>query len=473
MNRQIKILVIEDNPDDAELAIGYLHQAGFQVEWTRAQTEQDYLDQLNDSYDLILSDYNLPQFSGLKALHLMLQQGLDIPFILISGLAGEEVAVECMRQGATDYLLKDRLQRLGQAVDHALMKREKIAAQKVLDQQQEILYTILNIVPIMIMLIDSAGQLVFVNQNLEQATGWNIAALGKQEPLEKIYPDPNNRQLFLDFFSETRGKWSYFQMHRRDGAIIDTMWTNIRLSDGWTIGIGVDISELREAENALEKSESKLFLLYGRLAEAEEDQRRQISRELHDRVGQNLTVLNLNLNAIRTNLSDGHADLVENLLKDTMDLVAETIDDIRDVMAELRPPMLDEFGLLATLEWYAHKFQERSGISTRVIGDENASRLSLATEIALCRITQEALNNILQHAQASQVMIQLTEDDLAIRLMISDNGVGFDLKPVEEQATKASWGLLIMGERAKAIGGVFEIESQPGKGTRLSILVRR
>ena len=120
MPTPFRVLIVEDTPDDAELMILHLTAEGFQLDWTRVQTEADYLAQLGLSPDLILADWSLPQFSGLRALKLMRERGLDIPFIIVSGSVGEEAAIDALRQGAYDYVLKDRPARLGKAVRRAL-----------------------------------------------------------------------------------------------------------------------------------------------------------------------------------------------------------------------------------------------------------------------------------------------------------------------------------------------------------------
>lgn len=123
MPSSLHVLLLEDSPADAELMVEELRQAGFEPNWQRVQTESEYLAQLDKLPDLILADYSLPQFDGLRALQLLKGRGLDIPFIIVSGCIGEEVAVQCMKDGAADYLLKDRLTRLGQAVGQALDRK--------------------------------------------------------------------------------------------------------------------------------------------------------------------------------------------------------------------------------------------------------------------------------------------------------------------------------------------------------------
>jgi PAS domain S-box-containing protein len=134
--RPLNLLIVEDNPADAELALRQLRRDGFAPEWERVDTEEAYLARLRPGLDLVLSDYEMPQFSGLRALELLKLSALQIPFILISGMIGEEIAVIAMKKGASDYLLKDRLARLGTAVDHVMnegrLMRERMQADEAL-----------------------------------------------------------------------------------------------------------------------------------------------------------------------------------------------------------------------------------------------------------------------------------------------------------------------------------------------------
>jgi diguanylate cyclase (GGDEF)-like protein/PAS domain S-box-containing protein len=124
MSKVLRVLVLEDRPADAELMIHELRRAGFEPDWIRVESEQEYLDQPLASYDIVLADYNLPQFDALSALYRLQERQLDIPLIIVSGSISEGVAVECMKQGAADYLLKDRPERLGQAVRRALEEKQ-------------------------------------------------------------------------------------------------------------------------------------------------------------------------------------------------------------------------------------------------------------------------------------------------------------------------------------------------------------
>jgi len=227
------------------------------------------------------------------------------------------------------------------------------------------------------------------------------------------------------------------------------------------------IAESLRAENALREQQDQLRALSARLAEVEEAERGKLGRELHDQAGQNLTALSLNLKLIRTLLAAGAQDAqLTERLDDASDLVRETTQRIRNVMEDLQPPALDEFGLAAALSWYATRFTARTGINVEVSAPDPSPRKSSQVEIALFRIAQEALTNVARHAQATRVDIQLDLNDDAARMVIRDNGLGFNTsQPGGEN--RAHWGLRIMAERAESIGGVCRVESVPSQGTKV------
>jgi PAS domain S-box-containing protein len=217
----------------------------------------------------------------------------------------------------------------------------------------------------------------------------------------------------------------------------------------------------------------QLRALAVRLAELEEDERQRLARELHDRVGQSLTALGINLNILRGQLSPDVAAKAKTRLDDSLRLVEETTERIRDVMAELRPEVLDDYGLMAALRWYGERFSGRTGVSVVVRGEDFTQRLPASVETALFRIVQEALTNVAKHAQANEVAVTIEEAGRLVRLTIADDGIGFDRAALQRERGRPRWGLMIMQERAEAAGGGLHVESEPGKGTRIVIEVRR
>jgi PAS domain S-box-containing protein len=172
MPTALNLLLLEDQPSDAELVVHALRRAGFVPEWRRVETEAEYLAALDPALDLILADYALPQFDGLRALELLRTRGLDIPLIIVSGTIGEERAVAALRCGAADYLIKDRLTRLGAAVEHALQQRRlRIEMQRIeaaLQNHARLHQTVLSSLTAEVVVLDSTGTIIAVNAAWEQ-----------------------------------------------------------------------------------------------------------------------------------------------------------------------------------------------------------------------------------------------------------------------------------------------------------------
>lgn len=226
-----------------------------------------------------------------------------------------------------------------------------------------------------------------------------------------------------------------------------------------------DISGLKRAEQALRAHAEQLRHLSHRLFEAEENERKRLSRELHDRIGANLTALSLNLKLVR-----GEWDKTSTRLDDSEKLLASTAQLVRDVLTDMRPPGLDEFGLMAALREHAEQVAQRSGLALEVHGAEPRPRLPQATEIALFRVAQEALTNIVKHAAASAVKICLRPEPGRVTLTIADNGAGFDGE-ARAMAAGMGMGMASMRERAEAVGARARIESARGRGTRVIVEV--
>ena len=224
---------------------------------------------------------------------------------------------------------------------------------------------------------------------------------------------------------------------------------------------------------AVREQREQVRALSSRLTEVEEAERQRIARELHDRVGQDITALSFNLSIVSSLLPQGTPEPVMARLGDAMALVEQTTKDIRTIMSELRPLVLDDYGLVAGLQWYATEFGRRMGLGVRVEGQEPEPRLGSATETALFRVAQEALTNTAKHAQATHVTITITPDDRGVRLVMEDDGVGFDPSSVTGPRGDSGWGLLSMTERVAAVGGRCTIASAPGSGTRIIAEVHR
>jgi diguanylate cyclase (GGDEF)-like protein/PAS domain S-box-containing protein len=204
----LRVLILEDNPDDADLMVRRLRQAGFECDWQRVETETDYQAQLGPHLDLILADYTLPQYDALRALQHLQACNLDVPFVVVTGMLGEEAAVACMKRGAADYLLKDRLARLGPAVVLALeqksLRDEKRRAEGALRESEERYRTLAEAVQDMIYIIGPDERLHYVNNMAAQLLGLEPEQLTGQ-PRQALFlaGDADHQQQILQSVFET------------------------------------------------------------------------------------------------------------------------------------------------------------------------------------------------------------------------------------------------------------------------------
>lgn len=231
-------------------------------------------------------------------------------------------------------------------------------------------------------------------------------------------------------------------------------------------GTARDITERKLAQDALQMFSRQLI-------EAQEDERRRISRELHDQIGQILTAIKMNLYTVQP---VRYTSEISSYVKDNIEAVDEALRLVRDLSVDLRPPVLDDFGLVTALCWYVDRYTKRTGLEVDVVIElpDRNQRFSRHLETACFRIAQEALTNIVRHAQASQVLLKVAKDGNVLLLSIKDNGIGFDLESLRKRAPcAATLGLVSMQERAHVAGGTIGIDSAVSKGTeiRFSIIL--
>ena len=234
-----------------------------------------------------------------------------------------------------------------------------------------------------------------------------------------------------------------------------------------------DVSARYDVLQKLEDSTAQLRSLGDRLAKVEEEEKQRLARNLHDLVGQNLTALGMNLQTARKLLDHGQTPEAVGRLTDSSNLVEETSELVRNLTSDLRPPVLDDYGLLSALRWYGLQLGERANLSVAVCGFEREPRLPREIEIGLFRIAQEALTNVVKHASADHASLILQHDAETTTLRIEDDGIGFDPSNVTPPRPDSGWGLLNMHERAEGIGGRFTLTSSSGEGTTVRVEVPR
>src|SRR6266540_704339 len=232
-------------------------------------------------------------------------------------------------------------------------------------------------------------------------------------------------------------------------------------------------ANLEREEKALRESQLQSQQLSRQLLQVQESERRALTTELHDRVGQNLTGLSIILQNMKALLSEETAQTLAGKFDDAQTLLEDITRQIRDIMAELHLPELEEYGLAAALEIYAERAASRGNLElTADLPDLTPPRLPSNVRIALFRSAQEAIINVLRHADATQLAVSLHRENGRVRLRVEDDGRGFDPN-VASQNEAPSWGLKIMRERIESIGGKVQIESEPGHGTRVTFEIER
>jgi len=257
---------------------------------------------------------------------------------------------------------------------------------------------------------------------------------------------------------------------RPDGSRVPVLANVVPLRDSEGSMIGAvsclqDITERKQVEEKLHDSNDKLQLLSRRLVESQETERRHIARELHDEVGQTLTVAEMNLQAL---LQTSRAAPFKGRLSESLQAVERVLAQVRDLSLSLRPSMLDDLGLCPALRWYTNRQATLVGLKAEFRADDLEDRLDTVIETACFRVAQEALTNVARHARARAVAVELRRLDGQIHLFVRDDGVGFDVSGFREQAVLgASLGLLSMEERATLADGGFACISAPGKGTEI------
>lgn len=228
----------------------------------------------------------------------------------------------------------------------------------------------------------------------------------------------------------------------------------------------VDITERKLTERELQVSRAQLQLLSRQLLAAQETERRHIARELHDEIGQVLTAISINLHAVKGVIAPTALVGQVARIEDGIAIVDQAIQQVRNMSLDLRPTILDDFGLFAAARWYLERQSSRADMPMHFDSQLHDARLPTELESATFRVIQEAVTNIVRHARAKEVWVLLRQNDGKLELDIRDDGVGFDVEKARRRAAAGgSTGLLGMQERVELLGGQFTIASTPGHGT--------
>jgi PAS domain S-box-containing protein len=354
---------------------------------------------------------------------------------------------------------------------------ESKRAAEALEEANSRLRTLVQASPLAIIALNLEGRVISWNPAAERMFGWR-----EEEIIGQVLPTiaDGQEQEFQALYQQTLQGTALLDLEqrrqRRDGSGIDVSLSTAPLYDGTgatigTMGIIQDITARKRAEKALKKSERELRLLTARLLSIQEQERRRVARELHDELGQALTVLKINLVAIEERLSPKQRHLKANC-EQMLSYIDTVIENVRRLSWDLSPSSLEDLGLSSALGYLVDETCRNHQMQSAVVMDEIDPLFSPDTQINIYRIFQESLTNVVKHARASLVSVRVKRENGKVSFMIGDNGRGFDLKrAISRQAARRSLGLTAMNERALMANGSLQISSRKGQGTTIKFTI--
>jgi PAS domain S-box-containing protein len=319
----------------------------------------------------------------------------------------------------------------------------------------------------------SDGRLLRANPAYARMYGYESPEkmLAEVNNVGKLYANLADRQEVLriltrDGFIEAKE----VEVIRRDGSRFFVLVSarEIRDTEGkllYNQATHIDLTERRTLEKELRTSKELLEKLNQHLYEIRENERAVISREIHDELGQSMTAIKLDLNHLYKYVNTNPEAIRQ--LGSMIELVSNTIKDVQRISSDLRPGILDDLGLAAAIEWYSEEFEKRTGIRCSLSLDDSILGDS-QKDLIFFRVLQEALTNVIRHANASSVGIKLYQSKAGTAMTIQDNGIG--MLPEKKESGK-SLGLIGMRERVRQFGGKIDISSKKGEGTKLTIII--
>lgn len=460
------MLLVDDEPEVLYTLKSILERAGH-ICWTASSGEEalELLEVLR--FDVIVVDLTMPGLSGKDVLEQIKERDFPVVSIILTGFGDVESAVECMRLGAFDFLSKPiSVELLEHAVLKALKHAESLRRERCVAKIAQDWEATFDASIDLLAVLDHQGKVIRCNRAMlnrleisaEKLYGRNFSEIfqrGTNAPGYQILKQAIQlkRPCSVELNSESlRGSFlitaaPYFDVfHAVSGIVYQAR----------------DLTELKR----IERDRSHLLR---RLFSIQEEERKRISRDLHDSIGQSMMSLVLGLNNLQA-VTDP-AD-IQSGMNDLIRLAGNTLNEVRTLSRGLRPTELDDLGLLPALEQLLSNIQNVTSLEVDFCYPDSLRPLSRDVQTAIFRIVQEAMSNVGKHANAKTVSVILVDEGNRIRLVIEDDGQGFDPDHVQQGRTEGCHlGLISIRERLAPLGGNYQIESQRNSGTSLYITI--
>ena len=478
---KLRVLLVETSLEDAQRTLAKLEQSGYEVEHQRVDNASAMQTALIENvWDVVLCSYDPSGFCGLATLELMQSKGVDLPFLFLSHDLHEETIIHTMQSGANDYIFKGSLNRLAPSIAHNLrearIRCEHRQAQIALQENQARLQAFITNLPGMAyqVLLKHDGDISFpyISDGSKALLDLNPQDLEKHPHLFMNMLHPDDRISYEQSMRTSANNLSFWNWEGRIVILPDSeiKWINLRCSPRKTLhgeiqweGIMSNISQSKQAEIEIKHSQEQLRELSSHVQLVREQERLNIAREVHDDLGSTLTAIKLNIAWLGGRLSRESPELIAKI-KDVENLVDKCTAAANDISHSLRPSTLDCFGIIAAMEIEVDEFEQRTGISCVFSHPDEDINLGPDIAIALFRILQETLTNIMKHAHASKVNIDLYNQATYVEMTVNDNGLGFT---ESDRIKPRSFGLRGINERVAYFGGKVHINGTPGSGTTI------
>jgi PAS domain S-box-containing protein len=469
--RPLKVLYAEHDPKDVELTRRHFSKHAGHIRIDVVSTGPEALQRLQaengpDDYDILLLDYRLPHHDALELLkELRLIRKLDIPVVLVTGQGSEEVALQAIKLGASNYVVKNPgyLYQLPGALESANFRVELMRREQRLRASQERYELATAAAGVGVWDSGLATGQIYVDPRLKSILGYRNDEIRDHLDDWKNLVHPDDAALVMEcarahLAGKTPSCEVEHRMLHRDGTVRWFLSRGAVVKDDngnitRMVGTSVDITERKRVEQDLQQ-------LTARLLNLQDEERRRIARELHDQTAQNLFAVTTNVAKLQEHNVTQESE-VKRILDDCQILCEQALKEVRTLSYLLHPPLLDEAGLTSALQWYIKGFAKRSGILVDVMFEE-IGRLPSEAEIALFRIVQESLTNIRRHSGSSTASITLERKEHEVTLQIKDHGRGMlwqKLSAPAEQVTELGVGIHGMRQRMRQLGGRLEVAS--------------
>lgn len=500
MNKKIRILVVEDSEDDALLVLHQIRKGEFDVEYERVDTADQMREALQtQKWDIVLSDYAMPHFNGLEALSLLKQTGIDIPFIVISGTIGEETAVEAMRAGANDYLMKGKLKRLIPAIERELREADSRAERKILEQKQKqaeeklkILSLAVEQSPASIVITDTNGKIDYVNSKFTEMTGFAPGeAQGRN--LGFLRADDVSEDYFSELWRTIKSGKEWFgelQNKKKDGELF---WELVSISPIFDqegtithfLAVKEDITNIKEAERELIEAKEKAEESNRLKTEFLHNMSHEIRTPINGIMGFSVLLRDMDLSKER---QKRHIDFIIDCSNQLLRIISDILEisqlETKQVKAREEKVCLNELlsNLFAIFELKAKEkniaFSFEKGLSAR-------ESTIVSDPVKINKIVSNLLENAVKFTQSGSVELGCGLQSNSIEIYVKDTGIGitpekqetiFERFSQEDQGSTRLYGGLGLGlaiakENAELLGGKIRLESEKGKGATFYLTI--